>query len=101
MSFKINPKDYNEYDEFGLSHFEWYPIKDCLFPPRNTSYLFCTRNGRQFIGYMNYYDHKNLNEDGLIREINFNIYTSRMSSKLVREKVVAFMLLPPKPGFIK
>lgn len=99
MSLKINLEDYHEYKDFELFHFEWYPIKKGLYPSENTPYLFCTRSGREFIGYMSYLDYK---WDGeTIREINFNIYTSRMSSKIVREKVVAFMLLPPKPEFIE
>lgn len=96
MTYKVKLDDYHEYNEYDVVPNTWYPITKTLYPHREKQYLFCTRSGRQFVGYMSY--DKPSWDDAECR-IQFRIYTAYGSSKNMAEKVIAFMLLPALPNF--
>lgn len=96
MTYKVNLNDYHEYNEYDVVPNTWYPITKNLYPHREKQYLFCTRSGRQFVGYMEYYKPS---WDDKECQISFMIYTAYGSSRHMSEKVIAFMLLPALPNF--
>lgn len=96
MTYKVNLGDYHEYNEYDVVPNTWYPITKTLYPHREKTYLFCTKSGRQFVGYMEYLKHS---WDDKECQISFMIYTAYGSSRHMSEKVIAFMLLPALPNF--
>lgn len=96
MTYKVKAEDYHEYNEYDIVPNTWYPITKNLYPHREKDYLFCTKSGRQFVGYMSCDKPSWADAECYI---SFRIYHAHGTSKEMAEKVIAFMLLPALPNF--